>query len=72
MLGGIIFDGDDTITDLRVVMESRMSFSRHIDVTIGKVLAILGLLKIFGVTLILLGPFMYHRCPILEYASAHE
>jgi hypothetical protein len=30
MLGGIIVDRVDSFTDLRVVMDSRMSFSRHI------------------------------------------
>jgi hypothetical protein len=35
------------MTDLEVVMDSRMSFSRHIDVTVGKALAMLGLVKKF-------------------------
>jgi hypothetical protein len=41
-LGGIIIDRVDSITDLGVVMDSRMSYSRHIDGTVGKALAILG------------------------------
>jgi hypothetical protein len=45
MLGGIILDRVDSITDLEVVMDSRMSFSKHIDVTIGKALAMLGYVK---------------------------
>jgi hypothetical protein len=36
MLGGIILDRVDSITDLGVVMNSRMSFSKHIDVSVGK------------------------------------
>jgi hypothetical protein len=41
MLEGIILDRVDSITDLGVVVDSRMSISRHIDVKIGKVLAML-------------------------------
>jgi hypothetical protein len=44
-LKGIILDRVDSITDLGVVMDSRMSFSRHIDVTVGKALAMLGFVK---------------------------
>jgi hypothetical protein len=56
MLGGIILDRVDT-----TVMDSRMSFSKHIDVTIGKALAMLGFLKrLSSGILILLGPFMSH------------
>jgi hypothetical protein len=38
MLRGIILDRVDSITDLEVAMDSRMSFSRHIDATVGKAL----------------------------------
>jgi hypothetical protein len=38
MLEGIIVDRVDPITVLGVVMDSRMSFSRHIDVTVGQAL----------------------------------
>jgi hypothetical protein len=41
-LGGIIIlDPFDSITDLEVVMDSSMSFSRHIDVTVGKAMPML-------------------------------
>jgi hypothetical protein len=45
MLGGIILDRVDSITDLGVVMDSRMSFSKHIDVTVGKTLAMVGFVR---------------------------
>jgi hypothetical protein len=45
MFGGIILDCVDSITDLEVVMDSRISFSKHIDVTVGKALAMLRLMK---------------------------
>jgi hypothetical protein len=45
MLKVIILDRVDSITDLGVVMDSRMSFSRHIDVTVGKALAMLRFVK---------------------------
>jgi hypothetical protein len=35
MLGGIILDRVDSINDLRVIMDSKMSFTGHIDVTVG-------------------------------------
>jgi hypothetical protein len=41
MLEGVVLDHVDSITDLGVVMDGRKSFSKHIDVTIGKVLAML-------------------------------
>jgi hypothetical protein len=41
----IILDRVDSITDLGVEMDSRMSFSRHIDVTVGKALVMLGFVK---------------------------
>jgi hypothetical protein len=59
MLKGIILNCVDSITDLGVVMDSRMSFSWHIDVT---ALAMLGFVKILSGILILLGPFMYRLC----------
>jgi hypothetical protein len=45
MLRRIILDRVNSITDLRVVMDSNMSFSRHIDVTVGKALAMLGFVR---------------------------
>jgi hypothetical protein len=39
---GIILDCVDSIFDLGVVIDRRMSFSRDIDVTVGKALAMLG------------------------------
>jgi hypothetical protein len=45
MLAGIILDRVDSITDLGVVMDSRMSLSKQIDVTVGKVTAMLGFVK---------------------------
>jgi hypothetical protein len=48
MLEGIILDRVDSITVLGVVMDCKMSFSRHIDVTVGKILAMLGFVKILS------------------------
>jgi hypothetical protein len=45
MLGCIILDRVDSTTDLGVVMDSSMSFSRHIEVTVRKALAMLGFVK---------------------------
>jgi hypothetical protein len=45
MFGDIILDGVCSITELWVVMNGRMSFSKHIDVTVGKALAMLGSVK---------------------------
>jgi hypothetical protein len=43
MLGGIVLDRVDSITDLGVVMDRRMSFNiRHMDITVERVLAMLG------------------------------
>jgi hypothetical protein len=43
MLGGIILDRVDSINDLGVIMDSKMSFTGHIDVMVGRALAMLGL-----------------------------
>jgi hypothetical protein len=45
MLGGNILDHVDSINDLGVIMDSKMSFAGHIDVTVGKALAMLGFVK---------------------------
>jgi hypothetical protein len=48
MLGGIILnrvDSADSINDLGVIMDSKMSFTGHIDVTVGRALAMLGFVK---------------------------
>jgi hypothetical protein len=46
MLGGNILDRVDSINDLGVIMDSMMSFNGHIDVTVGKALAMLRLIII--------------------------
>jgi hypothetical protein len=45
MLGGIILGRIDSINDLGVIMDSKMPFTGHIEVTVGKALAMLGFLK---------------------------
>jgi hypothetical protein len=45
MLDSLILDRVDSITDLGIVIDSRMSFSRHIDVMVGKALAMLWFVK---------------------------
>jgi hypothetical protein len=45
MLGGIILDRVDSINDLGVIMDSKMSFTGHIDVAVGRTLAMLGCVK---------------------------
>jgi hypothetical protein len=45
MLGGNILDRVDSINDLGVIMDSKMYFTGHIDVTVGRALAMLGFLK---------------------------
>jgi hypothetical protein len=45
MLGGIILGRVDSINDLGVIIDSRRSFTRHIDVTVGRALAMLGFMK---------------------------
>jgi hypothetical protein len=60
ILGGISLD---RVTDSGVVMDSRMSFSRHIDITVEKALAMLGFMfQVSSGILILLGHFMSHLC----------
>jgi hypothetical protein len=44
-LGGIILDRVDFINVLGVIMDSKMFFSGHIDVTIGRALGMLGFVK---------------------------
>jgi hypothetical protein len=48
MLGYIILDRVDSITDLGVVMDSRISLFRHTYVTVGKALAMLGVCEKIG------------------------
>jgi hypothetical protein len=43
MLGGIILDRVDSINDLGVIMDIKVSFTGHIHVTVGRALAMLGL-----------------------------
>jgi hypothetical protein len=45
IFGGIIIDHVDSINDLGVIMDIRMSLTRHIDVTVGRALAILRFVK---------------------------
>jgi hypothetical protein len=45
VLWGIMLDRVNSNTDLEVVMDSRMSFSRYIDVTDGRTLTMLGFVK---------------------------
>jgi hypothetical protein len=45
MLGGIILDRVDSINDLGVIMDIRMSLIRYIDVTVGRALAMLRFVK---------------------------
>jgi hypothetical protein len=45
MLGGVILDRVDSLNDFGVIMDSKMSFTGHIYVTVGRVLAMLGFVK---------------------------
>jgi hypothetical protein len=73
VLWGIMLDRVNYNTDLEVVMDSRMSFSRHIDVTVGKALAMLGFVKRlsgeFRDLYILRALYVLLVRPMLEYAS---
>jgi hypothetical protein len=63
-----MLDRVDSFTDLRVVMDSRMSFSRHIDVTVGKALEMLmGFVKKLADEV--RDPYMWLVRLKLEYAS---
>jgi hypothetical protein len=42
MLGGIILDRVDSINDLGVIMDRKISFTGYVDVTVGRALAMLG------------------------------
>jgi hypothetical protein len=45
MLGGIILDRVDSINDSGVIMESKISFTEHIDVAVRRALAMLWFVK---------------------------
>jgi hypothetical protein len=45
MLGGIVLDRVDSINDLGVIMDKKMSLTGHIDVMVGRALAMLGFVK---------------------------
>jgi hypothetical protein len=45
MLGGNNLDCVDSVNDLGVIMDSKMSFTGHIDVTVGRALAMLRFAK---------------------------
>jgi hypothetical protein len=44
-VGGVILDCVDNFTEFGVLMDSRISFSKHIDVTVVKALEMLGFVK---------------------------
>jgi hypothetical protein len=73
MLGGIILDRVDSINDLGVIMDSKVSFTGHIDVTVRRVLAMLGFVKRllceFMDPYTLKASYVSLVCPKLEYAS---
>jgi hypothetical protein len=73
MLGGIILDRVDSINDLGVIMDSKVSFTGHIDVTVGRALALLGFVKRlsceFRDLYTLKTFYVSHVRPKLEYAS---
>jgi hypothetical protein len=45
MLGGTVLDRVSSINDLGVIMEEKMNFSEHIDVVVGKAIAMLGFIR---------------------------
>jgi hypothetical protein len=45
ILVGIILDRVHSISDLRVIMDSRIYFAEHVNITFGKALAMLGFVK---------------------------
>jgi hypothetical protein len=45
VLGRVILDRIDSISDLRVIMDSKISFAEHIDVALEKALALLAFVK---------------------------
>jgi hypothetical protein len=47
MLGGITLDLVDSVNELGVIIDSKMSFTGHIDVTVGRALAMLGFVASF-------------------------
>jgi hypothetical protein len=55
---GVIFDHADNISDLEVIMDSRMVFANHVDIVVGKAWAMLGFVKRISGFLIPLRPFM--------------
>jgi hypothetical protein len=73
MLGGIILDRVVTIKDLGVIMESKMSFTGQIDVTVERALAMLGFVKRWSCEFrdpyTLKTLYVSFVCPKLEYAS---
>jgi hypothetical protein len=61
ILEGFILDRVDFISDLRVLMHSRMVFAEHVDFAVGKALAMLRIVKRMSIVKLL--------CSKLEYAS---
>jgi hypothetical protein len=48
MLGGITLDRVDSINDLGLILDSKMSFTGHIEVTVGRALTMLGFVKMLS------------------------
>jgi hypothetical protein len=76
MFGGIILDLVDSINDLGVIMDRKVSFSEHIDVTLEKALAMLRFVKRlsceFRVYVSLVRPKLeYARCVWRSFYGTH-
>jgi hypothetical protein len=75
-VGSVILDHVDSITDLGVEMDdSRMSISKHIDVTDGKALAMLGFRDPYNLRTLYVSPVYpnleYARCVCQTYYKVH-
>jgi hypothetical protein len=73
MLVGNVLGQVSSINDLWVIMDEKMNFSEHVDVTVGKAFAMLGfirrLLFEFKDAYTLKSLYTSLVCPKLEYAS---
>jgi hypothetical protein len=45
MLAGTVLDWVSSLNDLEVIMDEKMYFSEHVDVMVGKALAMLGFIR---------------------------
>jgi hypothetical protein len=45
MLGGTVLDRKSSINDVEVIMDEKITFSKHVDVMIAKAFAMLGFIK---------------------------